>query len=177
MNMNLIWNGYEFWLTTGKHRVSYFVITVYVIDINLICNGYELDMCWTQFPWKRWIIKSGLGVKTGNTQSSLFWYNSICYGYEFDMKWIWIIYIYLIKYPWKSWMIKSGFWGKTEYSQRNSSWYNIMICNAYEFYLKWIWILSEMDMNFISNACEFWMYLLWYQWNRWMIRSGLGLTT
>ena len=34
--------------------------------------------------------KFGLGVKTENTQSSLFWYNIICNGYKFDLKWIWI---------------------------------------------------------------------------------------
>ena len=88
--------------TTGKHRISYFVIAVYANDINLICNGYELDMCWTQFPWKRWIIskyqwkrwmiKSGFRGKTEYSQRNSSSHNiMICNAYEFDLKWIWIL--------------------------------------------------------------------------------------
>ena len=58
------------------YREAQFGTTVYVMDMTWICYGNEFDMYLIQFKWKRWMRKSRLGVKTENTQSSLFWYNS-----------------------------------------------------------------------------------------------------
>jgi len=61
-----------------------------------IWSGYVLDLKWI------WIGSEmdESGVKTGNTQSSLFCCNSICNGYDFDLKWIWIgnVFFYLQKF-------------------------------------------------------------------------------
>ena len=49
---------------------------IYVnFDMNMICIWYSIHEIKGE---------SGLGVKTGNTQSS----TSICNGYKFDLKWI-----------------------------------------------------------------------------------------
>ena len=44
------------------------------------------------------VLKSVQGITTGNTHSSLFWYNTICNGYEFDLKCLWTGYVFDIVY-------------------------------------------------------------------------------
>ena len=63
------------------YREAQFGTAVYVMDMNLISYGYEFDMYLKSYQCNRWRIKSGLGLKTGNTQSN-------SYIYVMDMNWI-----------------------------------------------------------------------------------------
>ena len=67
------------------YRATHFGITEYVINMNLICNGYEFDIYLIQFQWNRSMIKSGFGEKVENKQRSSFWYNRMCNWYGFDL--------------------------------------------------------------------------------------------
>ena len=86
------------------HRVAYFGTTEYVIDMNLICNGYGFDMYLIQFRWSRYMIKTRFGKKQKIHRAAHFGtteyvndVNLICNGYEFDM--------FLIQLQWNRCMI------------------------------------------------------------------------
>ena len=89
------------------------------MDLKLIWIGSEMG-------------KSG--VKAGNTQSSLVWYNSIYNGYELDLK-----RIRIQSEMQMNWICNGWIGSKTGNIQRSLVWYN-GICNGYEFDLIWIWI-------------------------------------
>ena len=86
------------------HRATHFGITEYVINMNLICNGYEFDIYLIQFQWNRCMIKNGFGEKRKIHRAAHFGtteyvndVNLICNGYEFDM--------FLIQLQWNRCMI------------------------------------------------------------------------
>ena len=107
MNLICIWYSYNeidvgWHLDLEKkqkiHRAAHFGTTHYVINMALICDGYEFDMYWyisNSYPsqiksisitqWNICMMKSGFGEKVENKQISLIWYNRMCNWYGFDL--------------------------------------------------------------------------------------------
>ena len=51
----------EMELKQEKHRVAHLGTTIYVMNINLIWNWYDFDMYFIKYQLNKWMIKSGLG--------------------------------------------------------------------------------------------------------------------
>ena len=103
--MNLICICYSFneidvWLNldseinrkSTEQLATHFGTTEYVIDINLICNGYGFDMYSINFWWNRHMMTSWFGEKQRIHRAAHFGtthyvinMDLICDGYEFDM--------------------------------------------------------------------------------------------
>ena len=63
-----------------------------MIDIDLICNGYEFDMYLIQFQWIKFMIESGFREEQKihraahfSTTEYVVDMNLVCNGYVFDM--------------------------------------------------------------------------------------------
>ena len=74
------------WRKSKKiYREAHFGITECVIDMDLICNGYEFDMYLLQFQSNRCMIKSGFREKQKIHRAAYFGTTEYVIDMNFDL--------------------------------------------------------------------------------------------